>query len=97
MFTYEQAILQAHIEVMNQLSRAENFGKSYATKMREADLLAQSVNISNNLFRSAHADYMEVLLTQREALEAKIDLTEIRLKQVLARVNLYKALGGGWQ
>lgn len=65
--------------------------------MREADLLAQSVNISNNLFRSAHADYMEVLLTQREALEAKIDLTEIRLKQVLARVNLYKALGGGWQ
>lgn len=96
-YTYEQAILQAHIEVVNQMSRSENYGKSYATKAREADILAQSVNISNNLFRSAHADYMEVLLTQREALEAKIDLTEIRLKQALARVNIYRALGGGWR
>jgi outer membrane protein TolC len=39
---------------------------------------------------------MEVLLTQREALESRIELTEIQLTQILAKVNLYKALGGGW-
>jgi outer membrane protein TolC len=37
-----------------------------------------------------------VLLTQREALESKIDLIEIKLKQLEAKVNIYKALGGGW-
>jgi outer membrane protein TolC len=37
-----------------------------------------------------------VLLTQREALESKIDLIEIKLKQFDAKVNIYKALGGGW-
>jgi outer membrane protein TolC len=39
---------------------------------------------------------MEVLLTQREALESKIDLIEIKMKQINAKVNIYRALGGGW-
>ena len=39
---------------------------------------------------------MEVLLTQRDALEAKTDLIETRKNQMLTVINLYKALGGGW-
>jgi outer membrane protein TolC len=74
----------------------DNFTKSYETKAKEVDILTQSVNISNNLFRSARADYIEVLLTQREALDSKIELIEIKLKQFDAKVNIYKALGGGW-
>jgi len=95
-YHYERSILKAHIEVMNQLSKMENYSTSYATKAREVDILSQSIGISNNLYRSARADYMEVLLTQREALESRIELTEIQLTQILAKVNLYKALGGGW-
>lgn len=95
-YNYERSILNAHIEVVNQLSRMENYAKSYDTKLKEVDMLAQSVTISNSLFRSARADYMEVLLTQREVLESKIDLIEIKLKQMATRVNIYKALGGGW-
>ena len=34
--------------------------------------------------------------TQREALEAMINLVEIKLKQLNAKVNIYRALGGGW-
>lgn len=95
-YNYERSILNAHIEVVNQLSRMDNFTKSYETKAKEVDILTQSITISNNLFRSARADYIEVLLTQREALESKIDLIEIKLKQFDAKVNIYKALGGGW-
>ncbi|MES2141148.1 MAG: TolC family protein [Bacteroidota bacterium] len=95
-YNYERTILNAYVEVANQLSRTSNYSKSYNTKSKEVDLLAQSVTISNQLFRSARADYMEVLLTQREALESKIDLIEIKMKQMNAKVNMYKALGGGW-
>ena len=91
-YHYEQSILNAHIEVINQLSRMDNFTKSYETKEKEADILNQSIGISNILFRSARADYIEVLLTQREALESKIDLIEIKLKQFNAKVNIYKTL-----
>lgn len=95
-YNFERSILNAHIEVVNQLSRMDNFTKSYETKAKEVEILTQSITISNSLFRSARADYIEVLLTQREALESKIDLIEIKLKQLEAKVNIYKALGGGW-
>ncbi len=40
---------------------------------------------------------MEVLHTQRDALEAKIELIETKKLQMNARVSIYKALGGGWK
>jgi outer membrane protein TolC len=95
-YNYERSILNAHIEVVNQLSRIGNFSKSYETKSKEVEILTQSITISNNLFYSARADYMEVLLTQREALESRMQQIEIRMKQMNAKVNIYKALGGGW-
>lgn len=95
-YEYERAILNAYIEVINQLSKADNYSKSYQTKFNEVDILNKSVTISNSLFKSARADYMEVLLTQREVLESKMELTEIKMKELAAKVNIYKALGGGW-
>lgn len=94
---YEQAILNAHVDVLNQLAKIDNYTQSYDTKKREVEILQQSVNIANSLFNSARADYAEVLLTQREALDAKIDLVEVKLKQLHAKVNIYRALGGGWR
>ncbi len=93
---YEQTILNAYVDVLNQLSKIDNFSKSQETKMKEVEILKQSINIANSLFNSARADYGEVLLTQREALEAKIELIEIKMKLLNGKVNIYRALGGGW-
>ncbi len=95
-YHYEQTILNAYVDVLNQLSMLDNYSKSLQMKSAEVDLLRQSVNIAGSLFNSARADYMEVLLTQREALDSKMELIEIKRKQLHARVNLYRALGGGW-
>ena len=95
-YSYERTILHGYLEVVNQLSLVDNFTKSYQTKSAEVDLLTNSITISNSLFSSARADYLEVLLTQREALESKMDLIEIKLKQMNAKVNIYRSLGGGW-
>lgn len=95
-FNYERTVLNAYIEVVNQLSKVDNYSNSYRTKFNEVDILNQSVTISNSLFKSARADYMEVLLTQREVLESKMELTEIKMKEMNAKVGIYKALGGGW-
>ena len=65
-------------------------------KNQQVASLDESVEISNLLFQSARADYMEVLLTQRDVLEAKMALIETRKDQMVAMVNLYRALGGGW-
>jgi len=95
-FDYEQTVLNAYIEVVNQLSKIGNLKSSYDLKARQVQALTESVDISNTLFKSARADYMEVLLTQREALEARFELIETKKEQLNASVNLYRALGGGW-
>lgn len=95
-YNYEQTILKAMNEVQNELSGIDNYSKSLDVKTKEVDILTQSIGISDNLFKYARADYIEVLLTQREALDSKMELTEIRLNQLKAKVNVYRALGGGW-
>ncbi len=96
-YEYEQSILNAYVDVLNQLSKLKNFTASFQTKVQEVEVLSKSVNIANSLFRSARAEYVEVLLTQEEALDAKMELVEIKQKQLNAKVNIYRALGGGWQ
>ncbi len=96
-FNYERTILNAYMEVANQLSNIGNLEKSYELKSQQVQKLSQSINISNDLFKSTRADYMEVLLTQRDALEAKFELVETKKQQINARINAYQALGGGWQ
>ncbi|MEX1238296.1 MAG: TolC family protein [Cyclobacteriaceae bacterium] len=95
-YNYERTILNAYFEVTNQLSMISNLEKSYDLKAKEVQALTESITISNNLFKSARADYMEVLLTQRDALESKFELIETRKEQMSALVNIYQALGGGW-
>jgi NodT family efflux transporter outer membrane factor (OMF) lipoprotein len=96
-YHYEQTILSAYVEVANQLSMISNLGKSYDLKSRQVQALTESIDVANVLFRSARADYMEVLLTQREALESKFELIETKKQQMNAVVNMYQALGGGWK
>ncbi len=93
---YERTVLQAFIEVANQLSSIENLKTNYDLKAKQVKALDESVSISTTLFNSARADYMEVLLTQREALDSKFDLVETKAQQLHAAVNIYRSLGGGW-
>lgn len=96
-YDYEQTIINAYGEVSNQLSNIDNLEKNYQLKTSQVESLTQSVDVANQLFKSARAEYLEILLTQREALEAKSELIETKQKQMSAMVNLYRALGGGWQ
>lgn len=96
-YNYEKTILNAYIEVSNQLAKMDNMAKIYDLKSKQVEALNTSISISNDLFLSARADYMEVLLTQRDALESKFDLVETKLQQMNAMVNIYHALGGGWK
>jgi len=96
-YDYEQTIINAYGEVSNQLSSIDNLEKNYQLKSTQVEALAESVDVANQLFKSARADYLEVLLTQREALEAKSELIETKQKQIVAMVGLYRALGGGWK
>jgi len=94
---YEQTVLQAFTDVANQLSMVENLKKAYELQQQQVEMLAKAVETSNLLFQSTRADYMEVLMTRRDSIEAEIELIETKKQQFLAMVNVYQALGGGWR
>lgn len=97
MYNYERTIVNAYLEVSTQMSNISNLEKSYDLKSKQVDALTNSISISNDLFRNARADYLEVLMTQRDALESKLELIETKKQQLNAVVNIYRNLGGGWK
>lgn len=96
-YSYERTVLNAYVECANQLALIDNLSKSYELRRQQVEKLTSSIEISNTLFQSARADYLEVLTTRREALESQLELVETKKRQMIAVVNTYKALGGGWR
>jgi len=94
---FERTLLEAYTEVVTYLARIDNLAHQFERVREQVEKLEQAIETSNILYRSAHADYMEVLLTRRDALDAEVDLIETRLAQMQAYIGIYRALGGGWQ
>ncbi len=97
LYNYDKTILNAYLEVSTQLSKIENLQKGYDLKSKQVDALNTSIDVSNDLFKSARVDYFEVLMTQRDALEAKLELVDTKKEQLNAAVHVYRDLGGGWK
>lgn len=97
LYNYDRTVLNAYLEVLTQLSKIENIQKSYDLKSQQVAALNRSIDVSNDLFKSARVDYFEVLMTQRDALESKLELIDTKKEQLNAAVHVYRDLGGGWK
>jgi multidrug efflux system outer membrane protein len=97
LYNYDRTILNAYLEVSNQLANITNLENSYLLKSEQVAALNTSISVANDLFKSSRADYFEVLMTQRDALDAKLELVETKKEQLNAFVQVYRALGGGWK
>jgi NodT family efflux transporter outer membrane factor (OMF) lipoprotein len=96
-FNFQRSLLKGVEEVNTEFSRFQNYRRVAELKKEEVTELKQAVEISNELFLTGFANYMEVLLTRQNRLESELQLTEARKMQFIASVNLYKAIGGGWR
>ncbi len=94
-YDYQKTILTAHIEVVNYLTKVENYSASIDSKRKQLEALQASVEVATKLFQNARAEYVEVLLAQREMMEARMQLIEIKREQFSAMIRSYQALGGG--
>ncbi|MDO9169182.1 MAG: efflux transporter outer membrane subunit [Methylobacter sp.] len=97
MYNYQKTILNAYVEVANELSNIQNLQQINALKKQQSDVLKQSVDTSKELYKYARASYLEVLLAQQSALQSTIELIHVTKQQRISTINIYKALGGGWR
>lgn len=95
LYNYQRVILNAFTEVVNRISKVENYGRAIAIKKQQLEWLQASVDTASKLFQGARTEYVEVLLAQRDLMEARMALIETKKEQLAAIVNAYQALGGG--
>ncbi len=96
LYNYQKSILNGYVEVFNQLNNINNLQRIFTFRNEEVIVLSQAIETSNELFRTGRATYLEVLLIQQAALNARLDFIDVRKRQLLSYVNIYKVLGGGW-
>lgn len=97
LYEYDKTIINSYLQVINLLSKIKNLDQYYGLKSQETQALEKSIDVANALFKNSRADYLEVLLNNRDLLDAKLELLEAKNQQLGTIVDLYKSLGGGWQ
>lgn len=94
---YKLSFLSAYKEVSTNLRNIEYYKKILELNNEEVETLTSAVSISNDLYLSAYASYLEVITAQKGVLEAELQRTEARKALLLSFLDLYRCLGGGWE
>jgi multidrug efflux system outer membrane protein len=94
---YQQTLLQAFREVADALvgvrKRREFREQTEATVTAQRDAL----RLSTMRYEGGVTSFLEVLVTERDLFEAELTLARAWGEEAVAVVQLYRALGGGWQ
>jgi len=97
LLTYQQTIQQAFREVSDALIAYEK-DQEFRVQQEQLTKSAQSsFDLSNQRYRGGVASYLEVLDSNTRLFAAQLGLAQSQLNELLALVDLYSALGGGWQ
>jgi NodT family efflux transporter outer membrane factor (OMF) lipoprotein len=94
---FRQAVLMAVGQVSDALVQNEKLEIQFNERAQQVATLNQAINDSKQLFQGGFANYLEVITVQSNALQAELALSSIRRQQLSSTVELYRALGGGWQ
>ena len=94
---YEQTVLIALGEVSNALVAREKLALSRIELERQVLALQDSVRLATLRYTGGFASYYEVLEAQQELFPAENALARTELSQLVAFLQLYRALGGGWE
>lgn len=97
LYAYNKSVLNGFREVSTSLKKLENTRQIGDLKKQEVEVLQQAVATSKDLFLTGYASYLEVITAQRSVLQEELNLTNVQKEQFLALVELYRALGGGWE
>lgn len=93
---YEQAVLVAFREVEDALVAVRTSREQRDAQAQQVDALRSALRLANLRYKGGLANYLDVLLAQRNLFEAELALTGTHRLQLASVVQLYKALGGGW-
>lgn len=94
---YRATVLSAFQQVEDNLALLENYRSEYADERSAVDASQRSLDISMTQYRDGGADYLEVVDSQTAALSAQRSALSLHTRELVASIDLVRAIGGGWQ
>ncbi len=93
---FEKTVTQAFGEVSTSLSAHQELAKAYEEQLNSVEAYRESVRLSSIRYDSGLASYLEIIDAQIQMYPAERSAIIYDLGRKVALVNLYRALGGGW-
>ncbi len=93
---YEQTILVAFREVEDALVGVSTAHEQADAQEKQVSALRSALHLATLRYKGGLANYLDVLIAQRNLFEAELALADTRRLHLVSVVQLYKALGGGW-
>ena len=97
LIAYQKAINGAFQDVSDALVGYQRTKEYTASQTELAETLRHQSHIANQRYEGGVSSYLEVLDTERQRLTAEQQLAQAQRDVLTTLVQLYKALGGGWQ
>lgn len=96
-YAYEKTVLNAFKDTYNAISEFSKTKEIYETRLRLEQSSKIALDLAQLQYLNGYIGYIDLLDAQRGYLDAQIALNNAIRDKQLTVVNLYKALGGGWQ
>jgi len=93
---YEQTALNAFADVSNALVTRQKLGEVRVQQQRAVSAYQDAVKVALQRYKAGEASYYELLQVQQELYPAEVLLAQTQRDELISIVQLYKALGGGW-
>ncbi len=94
---YESTVLNAFREVEDALVAIQTLKQEEQAIQEHVDAAVEASKLSEERYDKGIASYIEFLESQRQAFDAQMSLTSNKQDLLEAYINLYQALGGGWE
>jgi outer membrane protein, multidrug efflux system len=94
---YEASVSNAFNEVSTALVAYRKLATVEQERAKAVSSYREAVDLSNSRYLSGLSDYLEVLQAQQQLFPAENALAQVRFERLAVLVQLYRALGGGWQ
>lgn len=97
LLTYQQTIANAFRDVSKSLVAYRKY-REYREQQEQLTASAQDASrLSQSLYQEGQSAYLDVLTSNTTYFSAELNLAIARQNEVLSLVQLYNALGGGWE
>lgn len=96
LYGYEKVVRNAFSEVNDAMDAIRQGEAQLEELQKQENYVAEALRIASNRYQNGYASYLDELDAQRTLFTTQLNLVTVKNNLLLAQIDLYRALGGGW-